>query len=83
MPRSESERWPAGPPWGVALCLAQQKAKSFETGFVGRTFRSDDEEPYASEAKASSFRNLDVGAEAPTHKSILETLRNYPYGNIL
>jgi len=22
------DRWPAGPPWRVALCLAQQKAKA-------------------------------------------------------
>ncbi len=28
MPRCDSERRPAGPPWGVALCLAQQKARS-------------------------------------------------------
>jgi hypothetical protein len=49
-------RWPAGPPWRVALCLAQQKKQLLS--WVGSE---------APGAKAPFFLNLYVRPEALTH----------------
>jgi hypothetical protein len=83
----ELDRWPAGPPWGVALCLAQQKAKRrLWVGPSGPTTMRPRKGLLAlkpQRLKPPIPRSFDVGAKAPTHQPTAKLAVRQHFMNVL